>query len=105
MTMRITNNMVSDRVISDLQARYAQLANTQLSISTGRRVNSPSDDPIAASQERLRQSQLEGVQSAQKSVASTQSWLNQAEASVSGVTDVLARAKEIATTGAHGAHH
>lgn len=102
--MRITNNMVGDRVISDLQSQYAQLANTQLSISTGRRVNNPSDDPTAASQERMRLSQLEGIQSAQKSVASTQSWLNQAESSVSGVTDVLARAKEIATTGANGSY-
>jgi flagellar hook-associated protein 3 FlgL len=100
--MRITNNMVSDRVISDLQARYAQMANTQLQISTGRRVNAPSDDPTAAAQERVRQSQLEGIKSSQASVASSQSWLNQAESSLSGVTDVLARAKEIATTGATG---
>ncbi|WCB91353.1 Flagellar hook-associated protein 3 [Baekduia alba] len=102
--MRITNNMVSDRVISDLQSQYAQLANTQLSISTGRRVNNPSDDPTASSQERMRLSQLEGIQSAQKSVATSQTWLNQAEASISGVTDVLARAKEIATTGANGSY-
>ncbi|HEY6759748.1 MAG TPA: flagellar hook-associated protein FlgL [Baekduia sp.] len=104
MSMRITNNMVSDRVISDLQARYAQLANTQLQISTGRRVNAPSDDPTAAAQERLQQSQLAGIKSSQNSVASTQTWLNQSESSLSGVTDVLARAKEIATTGANGSY-
>jgi flagellar hook-associated protein 3 FlgL len=101
--MRITNNMVSDRVISDLQSRYAQLANTQLQISTGRRVNNPSDDPTAAAQERVRQSELAGIKSSQTTVAGTQTWLNQAEQSLSGVTDVLGRAKEIATTGANGA--
>jgi flagellar hook-associated protein 3 FlgL len=104
MAMRITNNMVGDRVIADLQARYAQMAGTQLQISTGRRVNDPSDDPTAAGQERMRLSQLEGIQSSQKSVASTQTWLNQAEQSVSGITDVLNRAKEIATTGANGSY-
>jgi flagellar hook-associated protein 3 FlgL len=104
MSMRITNNMVSDRVISDLQARYSQLANTQLQISTGRRVNAPSDDPTAAAQERLQLSQLAGIKSSQNSVASTQTWLNQSESSLSGVTDVLARAKEIATTGANGSY-
>jgi flagellar hook-associated protein 3 FlgL len=103
MSMRITNNMVGDRVISDLQARYAQLANTQLQISTGRRVNNPSDDPTAAAQERMRQSELEGIQSSQKTVAGTQSWLNQAETSLGQVGDVLARAKELATAGANGA--
>jgi flagellar hook-associated protein 3 FlgL len=104
MAIRITNNMVSDRVMSDLQARYAAMANTQLQISTGRRVNDPSDDPTAAAQERLRQSQLAGIQSSQKSVNNSQSWLNQAESSISGINDVLSRAKEIATTGANGSY-
>jgi flagellar hook-associated protein 3 FlgL len=101
--MRITNNMVSDRVISDLQAQYAKLANTQLQIATGRRVNTPSDDPTAAAQERLRLSELAGIQSSQTSVSGTQSWLNQAETSLGQVTDVLGRAKELATAGANGA--
>jgi flagellar hook-associated protein 3 FlgL len=102
--MRITNNMVSTQVMSDLQARYAAAANTQLQISTGRRVNAPSDDPTAAAQERMRLSQLEGIKSSQTSVQSTQNWLNQAESSLSGVTDVINRAKEIATTGANASY-
>src|SRR5689334_22931597 len=100
--MRITNNMVSDRVIADLQARYAQMANTQLQISTGRRVNQPSDDPIAAAQERLRQSELSGIQASQSSVAGTQSWLNQSETSLTEVQKVLSRANELALQGATG---
>jgi flagellar hook-associated protein 3 FlgL len=100
--MRITNNMVSDRVIADLQARYAQMANTQLQISTGRRVNQPSDDPIAAAQERLRQSELSGIQASQTSVTSTQSWLAQTETSLTEVQKVLSRANELALTGATG---
>jgi flagellar hook-associated protein 3 FlgL len=100
--MRITNNMVSARVMADLQARYAAAANTELQISTGRRVNDPSDDPTAAAQERMRLSDLAGIQASQKSVNSTQSWLNQAESSISGVSDALNRAKELATRGANG---
>jgi flagellar hook-associated protein 3 FlgL len=100
--MRITNNMVSDRVIADLQARYAQMANTQLQISTGRRVNQPSDDPIAAAQERLRQSELSGIKASQTSVTSTQSWLAQTETSLTEVQKVLSRANELALTGATG---
>jgi flagellar hook-associated protein 3 FlgL len=100
--MRITNNMVSDRVISDLQARYAQMANTQLQISTGRRVNQPSDDPIAAAQERLRQSELSGIQSSQTSVTGSQAWLTQTETSLGEVRNVLSRANELALQGATG---
>jgi flagellar hook-associated protein 3 FlgL len=100
--MRITNNMVSDRVISDLQARYAAMADTQLQISTGRRVNQPSDDPTAAAQERLRLSELSGIQGSQSSVASAQTALNASESSMEGIRSVLSRANELALAGANG---
>jgi flagellar hook-associated protein 3 FlgL len=100
--MRVTNNMVSDRVIADLQARYAQMADTQLQISTGRRVNQPSDDPIAAAQERLRLSDLSGIKASQTSVSGAQAWLSQTETSLSEIQSVLARANELALAGATG---
>ncbi|HWH93094.1 MAG TPA: flagellar hook-associated protein FlgL [Baekduia sp.] len=102
--MRITNNMVSARVVSDLQARYAQLADTQLQISTGRRVNQPSDDPLAAAQERLRTSELSGIKASQDSVAGAQTWLNQTETSLGQVRDALSRAGELALEGANGSY-
>jgi flagellar hook-associated protein 3 FlgL len=100
--MRITNNMVSHRVIADLQSRYAQMAGTELQISTGRRVNQPSDDPLAAAQERLRLSELDGIRSSQNSVAGTQTWLHQTETSLAEVRAVLSRANELALAGATG---
>jgi flagellar hook-associated protein 3 FlgL len=100
--MRITNNMVSDRVIADLQARYGAMADTQLQISTGRRVNQPSDDPTAAAQERLRLSELSGIAGSQSSVASAQTALNSSESSMEGIRSVLSRANELALAGANG---
>jgi flagellar hook-associated protein 3 FlgL len=104
MAMRITNNMVSDRVMADLQAQYATLANTQLQISTGRRVNAPSDDPTAAAQERLRQSELSGIKTSQDSVAGVQTSLTAMESSMENVRSVLSRANELALTGASGSY-
>jgi len=100
--MRITNNMVSDRVLADLQSRYAAMADTQLQISTGRRVNAPSDDPLAAAQERLRLSELSGIKASQGSVASAQTALNSSESAMEGVRSVLSRANELALAGANG---
>jgi flagellar hook-associated protein 3 FlgL len=102
MSMRITNNMVSDRVISDLQTQYSQLANTQLQVSTGRRVNNPSEDPTAYSQERMQNAALAGIRSSQGSVNSAQTWLNQSESSLSNLNDVINRAKDLATRAASG---
>lgn len=102
MSMRITNNMVSARVISDLQTQYAQMANTQLQVSTGRRVNNPSEDPTAYSQERMQNSALAGIQASQTSVNSAQTWLNQSESSLDDLNSIIARAKDLATAAANG---
>lgn len=104
MAMRITNNMVSSRVMSDLQTQYAKLANTQLQIDTGRSVNDPSDNPTAAAQERLRQSELSGVQASQSSVAGVQTRLTSMESSMESIRSVLSRANELALTGANGSN-
>jgi len=100
--MRITNNMVSDRVIADLQARYAAMADTQLQISTGKRVNQPSDDPTAAAQERLKTSELSGIKASQSSVNSAQTALNSSETALEGVRSVLSRANELALSAGNG---
>jgi flagellar hook-associated protein 3 FlgL len=102
MAMRVTNNMVSDHVLTDLQARYRALSTSQTQIGSGRRVNAPSDDPTAAAQERLRQSELSGIQSSQTSVAGVQARLSSTESSLENLRSVLSRANEIALEGANG---
>jgi flagellar hook-associated protein 3 FlgL len=102
MSMRLTNNMVSTRVMSDLQARYKQMSTTQESISTGKRVNRPSDDPTAAAMERQRTGDLEGIKRSQDSVAASRSYLDAAESGLASITKILARAGELAVQGANG---
>jgi flagellar hook-associated protein 3 FlgL len=102
MSMRLTNNMVSTQVMSDLQSRYRQMSATQEQISTGKRVNRPSDDPTAAAIERQRTGDLEGIKRSQDSVSSSQSYLTAAESGLAGITDILARANELAVSGANG---
>jgi flagellar hook-associated protein 3 FlgL len=102
MSMRLTNSMLSTRVISDLQSRYKQMAATQETISTGKRVNRPSDDPTAAAMERQRTSELEGIKRSQDSVASSQSYLDAVDSGLNGITNILARAGELAVYGANG---
>ena len=78
------------------------MSTTQEQISTGRRVNRPSDDPLAAAQERLRTGDLEGIKRSQDSVSSTTSWLSASESALSSLNDVVARARELAVQGANG---
>ena len=46
--MRISTSMLYDLGVSAMQTQLAQLVNTQQQIATGRRILSPSDDPVAS---------------------------------------------------------
>lgn len=48
MVGRITQSFVAQRTLRDLNASFARVANLQEQLSTGRRVNRPSDDPLDA---------------------------------------------------------
>jgi flagellar hook-associated protein 3 FlgL len=99
--MRIANNMVSDRLLYNLQASYARMAKTQEQITTGRRVNRPSDDPTAAGTERLRLADLEGIKRSQDSVDNANGWLTASESAISSLGDIVSRARELALQGAN----
>jgi flagellar hook-associated protein 3 FlgL len=99
--MRIANNMMSDRLLANLQRSYSRMATTQEQISTGRRVNRPSDDPTAAGAERLRTGELEGIKRSQDSVSAATGWLTASESAVASVGDVVSRARDLALQGAN----
>jgi flagellar hook-associated protein 3 FlgL len=101
--MRLSSSTMGDRLLADLQRSYTRMATTQEQISTGRRVNRPSDDPLAAAQARLRTADMEGIQRSQDSVASATGWLSATETGLSSIRDILARANELALQGANGA--
>ena len=44
--MRVTNNMISGQVVFNMQRQINRLLNIQTSISSGRRLERPSDDPV-----------------------------------------------------------
>jgi flagellar hook-associated protein 3 FlgL len=102
MSMRVTNNMVSNRVLADLQSQYATMAKTQEQVSTSKRVNRPSDDPTAAAQARLRTAQLAGIKGSQDSVDSASTWLGGAETALTSINDILQTANELTLEGVNG---
>lgn len=100
--MRLSSSTMGDRLLADLQRSYTRMAATQEQISTGKRVNRPSDDPLAAGQARLRTADREGILRSQDSVASATGWLSATESGLSSVRDILGRANELALLGANG---
>jgi flagellar hook-associated protein 3 FlgL len=101
--MRITDNMrfVSvQRSLGSLRSRQAEVINQ---VSTGKRVNAPSDDPVAAARLTRLNAQASRIADYQNTIGTVRSDTSLAERSLDQASQLMAHAHELAVQGANGA--
>jgi flagellar hook-associated protein 3 FlgL len=101
--MRITDNMRFSSVqqtLGQLRTRQADLTNQ---ISTGRRINAPSDDPVAAA--RLTRLNAKAARTAdyQSTIATVRADISLGESTLAQASQLMVHAHELAVQGANGA--
>lgn len=95
MSTRITQSMVSGRVLSDLQNVSYNLSKTQEKLSSGRELTKPSDDPYATSKALSLSTDLEATQQYERTVNDATSWANLTETTFSSINDAAQRARTL----------
>jgi flagellar hook-associated protein 3 FlgL len=94
--MRITNATLRDAFLATLQQTQQRLLKTQTQISTGNKVNSPSDDPLAAARIGELEASLSRVDQYQSNALLAQNRLGLEEEALVGVVNGLQRIRELA---------
>jgi len=94
--MRVTNKMISDQVVINLTRNISRFMNLQNQMSTGRRINRPSDDPIGTIGGLSYRSQLSAIEQYQKNIADGNSWMTSVDVALGDIGDMISQAKEIA---------
>lgn len=102
MGMRITHSMVGAHLINAVQLNLEGLVRSQERMSTGKRVNRPSDDPSGTAQIMAVMSDLDCTRQFLRNVDDGLSWLNQADAAMGNANELLQQARRIAVQGATG---
>jgi len=102
MASRITINAINNTVLADNQRTIARMATYQEQLSTGKRINHISDDPVAA-QAALRY-RAESMQTSKylDNIAKGESFLNASDSAMGQMSQVLDDAKALAVQGANG---
>jgi flagellar hook-associated protein 3 FlgL len=95
MSTRITQSMVSSRVLTDLQDVSNKLSRTQEKLSSGRELTRPSDDPFATSKALSLANDLEGTQQYQRTVTDATSWTNMTETTLGSINSAAQRARAL----------
>ncbi|HYZ82247.1 MAG TPA: flagellar hook-associated protein FlgL [Solirubrobacteraceae bacterium] len=100
--MRITTQMTTAGVLANINNVQSQLATTQQQLSTGLRINQPSDDPYGASLAIQLKNDMAGLSNYQASVTDGTAWASAADTSLTNVMSMLQRAQELTVQAANG---
>ncbi len=99
---RIAANIPAMQNINILSKVSDNIANHQLRLATGKRINSPAEDPAGYMLARGLEARKRGLQVALDNVANAQNILDVAEGAYSNIMDILQTLKEKATQAADG---
>ncbi len=101
--VRISSQQVFNSGINRLQDLNSGLQKTQGQISTGKRVNNPSDDPVAAARILKLDQQVAQINQYQKNVSLADNRLKQEESALNSATDLIQRVRELTVQAGNGA--
>jgi flagellar hook-associated protein 3 FlgL len=97
---RITSSMTTRSVLADLNRISAQQDLTRRQLSSGKAITRPSDDPYGAARAMALRSDLSAVKQHQRNVDEAQSWMSVTSTTLSSITDLAQKARELAVQGA-----
>jgi flagellar hook-associated protein 3 FlgL len=99
--MRVTNKLMADTVTGNLFKKIEQLFKAQNTVSSGKRIIKPSDDPIGVCRVLDYRKTLCAIDQYNRNIAHGESWLNVTDSTLNTAGDLLIRAKELALSQAN----
>jgi len=100
--LRITNRMLNNNVIRNINRNLENMSRTQEQMASGKAVNRPSDDPIVVARVLAFQTSIAANDQYKKNMEDARGWLDASERALDMATSTLQRARELAVYGANG---
>ncbi len=97
---RITNKMMADKVLYDLNVNIRKLDSLYEKLSTGKELNRPSDNPVDVTRSLQYRTTISNTDQYMKNMETAISWMNFTDSALDNIDRVLIRVKELAVRGA-----
>ncbi len=101
---RITNLMVSQQMLGEINQSQQTLANTEEQLSTGLSINEPSDNPYGAQFAVQLQGQLSGLSDYSNNITDATSWTQTGTTALSTIQKDVQTAQELVTEAGNGSN-
>ncbi len=97
---RVTNKMMADKVLYDLNLNIRKLDTLYEKLSTGKELNRPSDNPIDVTRSLQYRTIISKTDQYMKNMDMAISWMNFSDSALDNIDKILIRVKELAVRGA-----
>jgi len=101
-TMRITNNMINDRALFNIQQSLNRIAKLNDKLSSGKEVQYPSDDAVIATRASNISSRLRELEQYKRNVDHVNNFTQSYDTTLQELSSVYQRVKELMVRGANG---
>lgn len=102
MVTRMGSTQMARNFLADLEGNYRSLSETQRQVSTGKRILTPSDDPVGiAISLGLRRDQRAG-EAWERNIDDSLTWMSTTDRALGQALEVVQRARELAVQGGNG---
>ena len=99
---RVTNKMITNTMTHNLQRHKREMDQAQNSLATGKKVRTPRDNPITATNQMQYQTRLSEVNQYIENISESKSFLEQTDSSLQSMVRIFQRIRVLAVQGAHG---
>lgn len=102
MSTRVTQNMLNQNMLYNLQKSNTAMEKYQNQLSSGKKITKPSDDPVTAVRGMVYRSSLNDIDQYKRNAADGTSWLTTTDDALNEVTSVVQRVRELTVQGING---
>jgi len=99
---RITNSMINNTMTYNLQRHQTEMDKIQNQLATGKKVQTPRDNPIAATNQMMYRTRLSEIDQYISNINETQSKLNEVDTTLQSTLRIFQRIRELSVQGANG---
>ncbi|WP_164218343.1 flagellar hook-associated protein FlgL [Virgibacillus sp. YIM 98842] len=94
--MRVTQSMLSNNMLRNLSNSNANMSTYMDQLTTGKKINRPSDDPVVAMKGINYRSQVSEIKQFKRNTSEVHNWMDNTDAALNTATQALQKLRELA---------
>ncbi|MCC2251046.1 flagellar hook-associated protein FlgL [Virgibacillus sp. AGTR] len=102
--MRITQSMLSNNMLRNLSNSYTKLDQYMDQVSTGKKINRPSDNPVIAMKGINFRSQVNEAEQYMRNTGEVHNWMDNSDAALDKATQTMQKLRELAVQASTGTY-